>query len=239
MHTVPVQPRVRRTALFWSGGKDAALALVRLRASATAHPDLLVVATQPDGAAVVHDVSVELLQAQADRLSLPLRTVTVAADLSDYAEAMRALADELREDGYDAVAFGDLDCSGGAALRRATFAPSGLEVLEPLAGLSSAECMDEFLASGLRALTIVVDADVLDAAHLGIAVDRQLIAALPEGVDPCGEFGEFHSFVHDGPGFAAPVGFELAPIRSHERHIRTTAGTRTFRYLTRTPIAAG
>ncbi|WP_256381289.1 Dph6-related ATP pyrophosphatase [Blastococcus tunisiensis] len=108
-------------------------------------------------------------------------------------------------------------------------------MLEPPWGLSSRECVEKFLTSGMRAVTVVVNADVLDVGHVGVPLDRHFIDHLPEGMDPCGEFGEYHTFVFDGPLFRSPVPFRPSEPRLLEREIQTTEGRRRYRYWLATP----
>jgi uncharacterized protein (TIGR00290 family) len=220
-------------ALHWSGGKDSTLALARLREDG--HHDVrCLVTTVEDGPAgveaSVHGVPVRLLRAQADAVGLPLDVVRVGAGLSGYGEAMAAAARRWVEAGVRAVAFGDLEHSGALPHRESLWGPLGLAVVEPLWGMSSRDCVDAFVATGASAVTVVVDADVLSRRHLGVPVDPDFLAGLPTGCDPCGEGGEYHSFVRDAPFFSAPVPLEAGAAELVTRRIGTTDGVREFRY---------
>lgn len=225
-------PGVIDVAVHWSGGKDAALALSRLL-----HDDryavrrLITTVHGTTPVSSVHQLPQHLLQAQADAIGVPLHTVELSGPgLDDYASLMRATAHRLHATGIDAVAFGDLDHSGALAHRRELFESAGLEVIEPLAGLSARACLEAFLCSGISAITVVVDADQLDADRLGVLLDRAFVDSLPDGCDPCGELGEYHSFVFDAPFFAAPVPFTIMSRQHIRRLIGTSDGPRTFRY---------
>lgn len=227
---------MRTVAFHWSGGKDSALALTALLAEEDVLVDRLVTTVHSDGASTVHDVPVGLLQAQADSIGLPLQTVTIPGPgLDGYVEAMDTAAARMRREGIDAFAFGDLSASGVLDHKRAQFEPLGIEVLEPLWELTSRECVERFLASGIRAVTVVVDAAVLGPESLGVPLDHGFFAGLPADADPCGELGEFHSFAHDGPLFRAPVDFVLDAPHRIEQEIRTTDGVRTYAYWLATP----
>lgn len=228
-----------RVAFLWSGGKDSALALSRLLASDAVVVDRLVVAVAAtDERSIVHEIPVDLLRSQARAIGIPVVTVPVPGDgLEGYVDAMRTTGARLRELGVDAVGFGDLSRSGARVRRQETFAPVGLDVVEPLWGLTSRESVDLFLRSGLRAVTVVVDADVLGPAHVGVPLDSGFVAALPPGADPAGELGEYHTFVHAGPIFAGPVPFALDPLRHWTRLIGTTQGPRQFAYWGRRPVS--
>lgn len=228
---------MRTVAFHWSGGKDSALALTALLADEGVVVDRLVTTVHGgSGASTVHGIPVDLLQAQADSIGLPLQTVTIPGPgLDGYVEAMDAAATRMRREGIDAFAFGDLSSSGVLDHKRRQFEPLGIEVLEPLWGLSSHECVERFLASGIRAVTVVVDAAVLGPGGLGLPLDHGFFAGLPADADPCGELGEFHSFAHGGPLFRAPVDFVLDAPHRIEQEIGTTDGVRTYAYWLATP----
>ncbi len=227
----------RTAALHWSGGKDSALALSLLLADPDVHVARLVTTVHPDrGESTVHGVPVELLEAQARSIGLPLETVPLLGPgLDGYVDVMNTAAARMRREGIDAFAFGDLNLSGVRRHKQEQFGPLGFEVLEPLWDFSSRECIEKFLASGLRAVTVVIDADVLDDDRVGVPLDRSFVDRLPAGADPCGELGEYHTFVFDGPVFRSPVPFELGAPRYLEREIGTTEGIRRYRYWLATP----
>lgn len=129
-----------------------------------------------------------------------------------------------------AFAFGDLEHSGAMAYRAAQFGPLDLEVVEPLHGMTTQECSTDFLASGIEAVTVVVDASVLDEGHLGVPLTQHFVASLPPGCDPCGETGEFHTFVSDAPFFRTPVDFTTGQSERVERTIGTSDGLQRFAY---------
>jgi uncharacterized protein (TIGR00290 family) len=227
-----------RTAAFhWSGGKDSALALSMLLAADDVVVDRLVTTTHPQRReSTVHGLPVELLEAQARAIGIRLQTIPLpGAGLDGYVEVMHEATTQMRHEGVEAFAFGDLTCSDVRRHKEEQFGPLGIEVLEPLWGLTSQECIESFLASGIQAVTVVVDADVLGPESVGVRLDRQFVAGLPEGVDPCGEYGEYHSFAYDGPLFGHPVEFALAAPRRLEREIRTTEGPRRYAYWLATP----
>lgn len=123
--------------------------------------------------------------------------------------------------------------------KEAQFGPLGIEVLEPLWDLTSRECIERVLGSGIRAVTVVVDAGVVGIDAVGVPLGRAFVDSLPDDADPCGEFGEFHSFVFDGPLFQSPVGFALSAPHRLVREIRTTEGSRKYEYWVTTPHLVG
>ena len=231
---------MHRVAFHWSGGKDSALALTVLLKDEDVVVDRLVTTIERDrDASTVHDIPTALLRAQAESIGLPLQTVAIPGPgLTGYTEAMAAASAELRREGIGAFAFGDLADPGVLEHRREQARPAGIEVLTPLGELTSRECIERFLASGIRATTVVVDASVLGPEAVGVPLDRDFIARLPPGADPCGELGEYHSFAHDGRLFRWPIPFVLTPARQVQQKIRTTEGLRTYAYWLATPRPA-
>jgi uncharacterized protein (TIGR00290 family) len=228
---------LQTVALHWSGGKDAALALSRLLADDAVVVDRLVTTTvDAEGLSTVHHLPVGLVRAQADQIGIPIEFVPLAGPgLDGYDDAMTVAASRWRSEGVDAVAFGDLADPGVLAARRVRFEPLGFTVIEPLWDLTPGACIEAFLRSGIRAVTVVVDASVLGTDAVGRAVDRRFVEELLHGCDPCGERGEYHTFVHDGPFFGQPVSFTMGEIRRIERTIATTDGQRCYRYWVTTP----
>ncbi|MFC3714586.1 ATP-binding protein [Luteimonas soli] len=199
--------------LCWSGGKDAAWALHALRQ----RDDVEVVAllssiTTDHGRSSMQGVRREVLQAQAAACGLPLLEARIPAgcDNDTYEAAMAGtLAEaESRWPGLRTAAFGDLLLEDIRAWRQAQCARVGWEVLTPLFGADTAGLAREMLAGGLRASLCCVDTRQLDASFAGRDFDAALLDALPAGVDPCGENGEFHTCVEDGPMFATPLAIE-------------------------------
>jgi uncharacterized protein (TIGR00290 family) len=232
--------RTQRAAFHRSGGKDSALALSTLLAQGDVVVDRLVTTTHPERReSTVHGLPVELLEAQARSIGIGLQTIPMpGAGLDGYVEVMRAAAKQMRREGIGAFAFGDLTCSDVRRHKEEQFGPLGIEVLEPSWGMTSPECIEKFLHSGIQAVTVVVDASVLGQDDVGVRLDRRFIERLPEGADPCGEFGEYHSFAYDGPLFRRPVGFSLSAPRRLEREIGTTEGMRCYAYWLVTPQPA-
>jgi uncharacterized protein (TIGR00290 family) len=197
-----------RTWVSWSSGKDSTLAL----ATAREDPGLEVVGllttlnTAADRVAM-HAVRRELLLAQADAVGLPVHQVELPWPCrnEEYEELMRGALAAATADGVTRMVFGDLFLADVRAYREKALAGTGIEPVFPLWGRQTDELAGEMLARGVRATITCVDPRQLDAAFAGRSFGADLLADLPEHVDPCGENGEFHTFVHDGPGFAAPL----------------------------------
>ncbi len=198
--------------LSWSGGKDSAVALHRLQQSAT-HEVVALVTTVVEGVGHIsgHGVAGALLDAQAAALGLPVEKAIVPAGASNaaYEAALGwALAPHIAR-GVDTIAYGDLHLADIRAWREALARRQGMRPIFPVWTQDTARFAADFLAAGFRAVLVCVDLAVLDAKFTGRLYDEAFLASLPPGVDPCGENGEFHTFVFDGPNFAAPVPLEV------------------------------
>lgn len=220
-------------AFHWSGGKDSALALGRLLDDERYDVRCLITTMDAEHQeSSVHRLPRHLLQAQAEAIGVPLYPVMLSsAGLDDYVEAMNKAGRVLYTRGIRACAVGDLAQSGAVAIKREQFQPLGIEVIAPLNELTSAQCLDEFLASGIEALTIVVNAAQLNEHHLGAAVTPGFIAALPADCDAMGEGGEYHTFVSDAPYFRHSVDYTVSGTERIHQSINTTDGPQEFTYL--------
>jgi len=213
-------------AVSWSGGKDCAVALRELRADPEVTvAELLTTVREDVQRSSMHGVRREHHEAQADALGLPLRVVELPADVGndEYEARMAAAHDAMASDGIDRIAFADLFLEDVRAYREANVADAPIDGVWPLWGRDTAEFAREF-ADEFDAVVVCVDDEALDADFAGRTFDRGFLADLPGGVDPCGEHGEFHTFVRDGPGFDERVGVE-----PRER-VTKSVGDGTFHY---------
>lgn len=202
----------------WSGGKDSAMALHALQERGECRiTALLTTITEEYERISMHGVRRVLLERQAESLGLPLHPVLIPPQCvnSTYEERMaEALTLHLAR-GTRKVAFGDIFLEDLRQYREGNLARLGMEGLFPIWKRDTKVLAREFLRLGFRAITVCVDPRVLDASFVGRELDASFFADLPPGVDPCGENGEFHTFVFDGPVFAAPIRF-----RAGEKVIR-------------------
>jgi uncharacterized protein (TIGR00290 family) len=187
---------VNRALLFWSGGKDSAWALRVCEA------EIIALVTTFDAASncvPIHDVPVEKIQKQADPLNLPLWTVPLRVPSTniDYCKALEPVYQKAREAGARSVVFGDLFLEDIREFREAALADSGLVPLFPLWGRNTADLAIEMIDGGINATITGIDRNRLDTSFLGRPFNRELLDALPAGIDPCGENGEFHTYVHE------------------------------------------
>ena len=199
-----------KALLSWSGGKDAAWTLHALRQRGDIEVvGLLTTVTREHARVSMQGIRRSVLHAQAEAAQLPLLEADIPANCTNavYEAAMAAALAEAAERWPDvrAMAFGDLFLEDIRAWRVANLARMGWEVATPLFGSDTAALAREMQAGGLRAALCCVDTTQLDAGFAGRDFDAALLRDLPAGVDPCGENGEFHTCVHAGPMFAAPL----------------------------------
>jgi uncharacterized protein (TIGR00290 family) len=201
--------------MSWSSGKDSTLAL----AAAREDPELEVVGllTTLNGSAdrvAMHAVRRELLHAQAAALGLPVHEVDLPwpCPNQEYEALMRAALAAATSQGVTRMVFGDLYLADVRAYREQALAGTGVEPVFPLWGRPTAALAQEMVDRGVRATLTCVDPRQLDASYAGRSFDRDLLADLPASVDPCGENGEFHTFVHDGPGFASAIAVHTGEV---------------------------
>lgn len=196
--------RQPRYALSWSGGKDATLALDRARRQGLEVVSLFNIYEGSTGRVRFHGVRHDLIQAQADALGIPLLLGHTHPD--DYETVLLRLLARLREQGITGVIFGDIHLEDIRAWYGERLDRLGLEQIEPLWGERPADLLRELVDRGYRARIVSVDLQRASTDWLGRVFDDALIQVIEaSGIDPCGEFGEYHSFVFDGPLFRVPL----------------------------------
>jgi uncharacterized protein (TIGR00290 family) len=194
--------------MSWSGGKDSCVALHELQRSGDyAVAGLMTTVTRDYDRISMHGVRRDLLARQAEALGLPLREVFISAGASnaDYEAAMAEALGVERARGVETVAFGDLYLADIRAYRDRMMAENRMSAVYPVWGRDTRAFVGDFIAAGFKAVIVCVDLAQLDASFAGRAIDADLLSDLAPGVDPCGENGEFHTFVFDGPNFAHSV----------------------------------
>jgi uncharacterized protein (TIGR00290 family) len=202
-------------ALSWSSGKDSAWALHLLRQQ----PDVQVVAlvttfnSQADRVAM-HAVRRTLVEAQAERVGLPLWAVELPWPCSnqEYESQMRILCQRATAEGVTAMAFGDLFLEDIRNYRIRQLQGTGLTPLFPVWRIPTDHLAREMISAGLKARITCLDPSKLPREFAGHNFDMELLYDLPLGIDPCGENGEFHTFVYDGPMFSHPLGIETGKV---------------------------
>jgi len=198
----------KRVLLSWSSGKDSAWALWVLRQRDDVEVvGLLTTVNEDVGRVAMHAVRDGLLARHADAVGLPLWRVPIPAKCTNerYEAAMGKAMARARAEGIDAVAFGDLFLEDVRRYREERMADTGVGTLFPIWGEPTHELARRMVEAGLRAHLTAVDPKQLDPGFVGRTFDARLLDELPEGVDPCGERGEFHTFAFAGPMFDAPI----------------------------------
>lgn len=194
--------------LSWSGGKDAVLALHELRmANEYEVTGLLTTVTQEYDRISMHGVRRVLLDRQARSVGLPLEIVLISRSNSEeeYEGAMRAVLERQLAAGITAAAFGDICLEDVRKYREDNLSRIGIEAVFPLWDRDTTELARSFIDLGFEAVVTCVDSEALDPAFVGRDFDLQFLTDLPAGVDPCGENGEFHTFVYAGPVLADTI----------------------------------
>lgn len=199
---------------------------------------LVTTISKSTGRITMHGVRKELLQAQAKALGLPLYLVELGEDggMQAYEGAISQMNQKLKSEGFTHAISGDLFLEDLKAYREALYAKDGIECSFPLWQVPCHQLLDTLLSEGFKAITVAVNGSMLGKEFCGRLLDASFISDLPAGVDPCGENGEYHSFVFDGPGFAQPVVFKKGGLhpktypapRSEDDCFREAQGTVTF-----------
>ncbi len=201
--------------MCWSGGKDSCLALREIQRSPTMRVEaLLTTLTRDYDRISMHGVRRILLERQATSLGLPLHQILISkgATNEEYESKMGEAFSAYREKGVDAVAFGDLFLEDIRAYRQRLLAKHDMAGLYPIWGRNTSHLIREFLDLGFKTVVVCVDPAQLDPSFVGRVIDAEFLAELPAHVDPCGENGEFHTFVFDGPSFKDPIRFNVGEI---------------------------
>ena len=204
------QDRPARAAISWSAGKDSWLALMRAREQGLAVATFVTMCDE-DGSSKSHALPVELVEAQVRALSGT--PVSVRVPQGEYAARFDACLRELASTGHTHMVFGDIDLQAHRDWLAPACERAGLVALFPLWGESRDALARELVTRGVRARVVCVDTRWLDASYCGADYDAALLARLPAGVCPCGEDGEFHTFVTGGPGFASSLRVVDGPQR--------------------------
>ncbi len=206
---------MKKVLLSWSSGKDSAWALHLLRQSGGVQVAALVTTFNREADRVaMHAVRRSLAEAQAERAGLPLWPVELPWPCSnaEYERLMRGVCERARAEGFEGIAFGDLFLRDIREYRERQLENTGLEPLFPVWEIPTDRLAREMIAAGVKAKVTCIDPAKLDASFAGRDFDLAFVESLPAAVDPCGENGEFHSFVYDAPVFDRPIAVETGEI---------------------------
>jgi len=199
----------------WSGGKDSALALLKIREEKKFNTRYLLTTLNAEFKRIsMHGVRLELLQQQAKSIGLPLIECYLPekASCQDYNSLMRETLINIMIEGIYYSAFGDIFLEDLKLYREKQLAKIGMNAIFPLWGKDTKDVANEFIHYGFKSIITCVNSNFLDKSFVGRTFDQQFLNDLPQNVDPCGENGEFHSFVVDGPIFNTPIQYSLGEI---------------------------
>ena len=199
---------LKKVLLSWSSGKDSAWTLQLLLGCADLQVTGLVTSFNTEANRVaMHAVRRSLVESQAERTNLPLWAVELPwpCSNSEYEDRMRVVCQRAVAEGITVMAFGDLFLQDIRDYRVRQLQGTGLEPLFPLWQIPTKDLAFDTIAAGVKAKITCVDPSKLAKSFAGRDFDQPFLEALPPGVDPCGENGEFHTFVHDAPVFSRPI----------------------------------
>ena len=209
-----MQPAIK-AYMNWSGGKDSSLCLYKiLQDKKYSIETLLTSINAVHNRISMHGVRRELLQAQAESLGIALQTIELPEqpDMTEYDEMMGAKVSQLKKSGYTTAVFGDIFLEDLKRYREQMLARENINCNFPLWKIDTRLLMKEFLSLGFKAIVVCVNEQYLDKSFCGRMIDKSFVDDLPGNVDVCGENGEYHSFVYDGPIFSHPVAYRKGEI---------------------------
>jgi uncharacterized protein (TIGR00290 family) len=199
----------------WSGGKDSALALYHAQKSGLYSIEKLLTNINGKHQRVsMHGVRENLLKQQAESIGLPLQKIILPEEpsMQEYEKQMKQNLLLLKKENFTHAVFGDIFLEDLKNYREQQLASIGLYAVFPIWKRDSVELINEFLDLGFKTILVCIKADMLPKEFAGRVIDREFLRDLPKNVDACGENGEFHTFVFDGPIFSKPIYFEKGEI---------------------------
>jgi uncharacterized protein (TIGR00290 family) len=203
---------LKKAYFNWSTGKDSALALYKILKENNYDVGTLVTTVNKQlGKVSMHAIPENLLEGQAKSIGLPLYKIYFSeeASMEEYSLAMKESLKILVENNYRYAVFGDIFLEDLKKYREEKLAELNLKAVFPLWKRDPKELITEFISLGFKAITVSVNANLLDESFVGRVLDENFINDLPPNVDVCGENGEFHTFVYDGPIFSYPIKFSI------------------------------
>ena len=201
--------------ISWSGGKDSALALYYLLLEKKYRFKKLITTISTDYNRIsMHGIRKELLEKQSQSMGIPVHIISLPKDVTNdkYEEIMKKEMNKFKSQRVLNVVFGDIFLEDIRKYRESNLSKIGMNALFPLWGKSTKDLAKKFLDLGFEAIITCVDSTILDASFIGQLYNEDFLKSIPSNVDPCGENGEFHSFVFNGPIFSCPIQFKKGNI---------------------------
>ena len=204
-----------KTVFNWSGGKDSALALFKMKQNPQFSIEKLLTNVNAGlDRVAMHGVRRELMALQAESIGLPLATLELPENptIDEYNDLTQQTFKSLLDEGFTDTVFGDIFLEDLKLYREEQLQPIGFNIHFPLWQANTRDLVLEFIGLGFKAVVVCAKSELLDKSFVGRTLDKDFISDLPENVDPCGENGEFHTFVYDGPIFKRPVPFSIGEM---------------------------
>jgi uncharacterized protein (TIGR00290 family) len=204
---------MRHKSFFnWSGGKDSSLALYHVLNDKSYSVEKLLTNVNSQYRRVsMHGVREELLEQQAETIGIPLQKLVLSDQptMAEYEQYTMQTMQQLQQEKFTHSIFGDIFLEDLKAYREAQLTKVGMHAVFPIWKRDTAELMREFIDLGFKTIVVCIKAELLDESFAGRVIDKDFLKDLPTNVDPCGENGEFHTFVYDGPIFKNPVEYKI------------------------------
>jgi uncharacterized protein (TIGR00290 family) len=214
-----------KSYMNWSGGKDSALALYKVLRDPSLQVDALLTNVNSAYDRIsMHGVRRSLLELQAAAIGLPLQTIELPEEpsMAAYEKAMLDKVTSLKHEGYNKSIFGDIFLEDLKLYREQQLSKVGIDCVFPLWKIDTAALIKEFIALGFKTIVVCVNEKFLDKSFCGRIIDEDFIKDLPENVDPCGENGEFHTFVFEGPIFKNTIPITNSKKNSNDNCFQPT-----------------
>lgn len=206
---------IPKAVFNWSGGKDSSFALYKIINSGEYDVRYLITTVSSDYRRIIqHGVREELLDLQTSSIKLPLKKLYMPANpnMDTYNRLMKETMTSFKSSGIDIAIFGDIFLEDLRKFREEKLSQVKMKAAFPVWKYSTDKLIKEFIDIGFKAVVVCVNEDYLDKSFAGREIDNSFLRSLPGNVDPCGENGEFHTFVYDGPIFNRPVNFRIGEI---------------------------
>jgi uncharacterized protein (TIGR00290 family) len=231
-----------KTYFNWSGGKDSALALYHALKDPKYKIERLLTNINSQYRRVsMHGVREELVEQQTDAIGLPLQKLVLPDQptMEEYEAYMKGTMQGLEREAFTHALFGDIFLEDLRTYREAQLDRIGFKAVFPLWKKDTKELLHEFIDLGFKTIVVCIKSELLDRSFAGRIIDKDFLKDLPSNVDACGEHGEFHSFVFDGPIFSQPIDFKIGDVVYREYKAPEKEGDRCFTKQSQQPSSMG